>query len=74
MERGDKKNLLQKGIKSWGDKMGGIKQGGDILIGGTKKRMTPANPEVLKNCPTFGSSVSYVDPTLIKDDSRTEYL
>ena len=32
--------MNEKGIKSWGDKMGGIKKGGDILIGGTKKRMT----------------------------------
>ena len=37
MERGDKKNLLQKGIKSWGDKMGGIKKMGGYFDGGDKK-------------------------------------
>ena len=37
MERGDKKILLQKGIKSWGDKMGGIKKMGGYFDGGDKK-------------------------------------
>ena len=64
-----------EGDKIMGDKMGGIKKGGDILIGETKKRMTGSQIRV----PLAGNhiqwiwSVTYVDLPALQQNVHRSY-